>query len=307
AQTDVPILITGESGTGKELIAQLCHLKSNRHGRFISVNCSALPAGLFESELFGAEKGSYTGAYQQKIGFFELADNGTIFLDEIGELPYEMQAKLLRVLQEKQIIRVGGIEHIKINARIVTATNRNLEEEINKKKFREDLFYRLNVIQLRLPALREREEEIIPLAKKFLKDFCQKYDKQIKGFTSDMEKQMNKYLWPGNIRELRNKIEQAVILSNNEWLNEKDINISTLSNTYSLQKSDLYSSMLNQLPENITIAKKMITEQFEREFICYHLLKNQKNVKQTAEKIGLYRQNLYKRINDLGIDKENIS
>ncbi|MEP7111553.1 MAG: sigma 54-interacting transcriptional regulator, partial [Ferruginibacter sp.] len=213
ASTDATVLITGESGTGKELIARAVHNISNRSKRpLVKVNCATLPANLIESELFGHEKGAFTGAMERKIGRFELADGGTIFLDELGELPVELQAKLLRVLQEGEFERLGNPKTMKVNVRVIAATNRNLEQAIEKKEFREDLYYRLNVFPITSPPLRDRKEDI-PL---LVKHFCQKHEprvgKKIVNVSPKVIDVLMEYNWPGNIRELENLIERAMII-----------------------------------------------------------------------------------------------
>lgn len=214
APYNTSILILGESGTGKEKVAQAIHsLSPRKNGPFIKVNCAAIPATLIESELFGHEKGSFTGATEKRKGKFEQADSGTIFLDEIGELPLEMQAKLLRVLQEKEIEHVGGNSFIKVNVRIVAATNRNLEKEVAEGNFRLDLYYRLNVFPITLPPLRERKSDIEALTLFFAKKFCKEFDKPFTGIAAPMMEEMLAYDWPGNIRELENIVEQSVILN----------------------------------------------------------------------------------------------
>ncbi len=219
ASTDATVLILGESGTGKELIARAVHNISNRSKRpLIKVNCATLPANLIESELFGHEKGAFTGAMDKKIGRFELADNGTIFLDEIGELPVELQAKLLRVLQEGEFERLGNPKTIKVNLRVIAATNRNLQQAIDKKEFREDLYYRLNVFPIICPPLRERKEDIPLLVKHFCLKHEGKIGKKITGIQPKVMDALINYNWPGNIRELENIIERAMILSRNETL-----------------------------------------------------------------------------------------
>jgi len=219
ASTDASVLILGESGTGKELIARAIHNISIRCKRpLVKINCAALPANLIESELFGHEKGAFTGAVDKKLGRFELADGGTVFLDEIGELPIELQAKLLRVLQEGEFERLGNPRTLKVNVRVIAATNRNLELAMEKKEFREDLYYRLNVFPIQCPPLRERKEDI-PL---LVKHFCQKHEakigKHISNIPSKVMEALMEYNWPGNIRELENIIERALILSKNEAL-----------------------------------------------------------------------------------------
>ncbi len=219
APTDANVLILGESGTGKELLARAVHSLSKRNGRpLVKVNCAALPANLIESELFGHEKGAFTGAFNKKIGRFELADGGTIFLDEVGEIPIELQPKLLRVLQEGEFERLGNPRSTKVNVRIIAATNRDLESAIEKGEFREDLYYRLNVFPVQVPPLRDRKEDIPLLAQHFVRKFSQKLDKPISVITKKVINELTSYPWPGNIRELENIIERAVIVSQGKKL-----------------------------------------------------------------------------------------
>lgn len=223
ASTDATVLIMGESGTGKELIARALHNISKRKNRaLVKVNCAALPANLIESELFGHEKGAFTGALTKKIGRFELADGGTIFLDEIGELPIELQSKLLRVLQEGEFDRLGNPRTIKVDVRIIAATNRNLQHEIEKGNFREDLYYRLHVFPLNLPPLRARQEDIPLLAQYFLSKYATKFGRSIEGISQKTMNELIAYDWPGNVRELENIIERAVIISQGNKLNLGD-------------------------------------------------------------------------------------
>ncbi|MFZ2168321.1 MAG: sigma 54-interacting transcriptional regulator, partial [Methylococcaceae bacterium] len=214
AATDASVLIQGESGTGKELIARAIHSASNRHNNpLIKVNCAAIPAGLIESELFGHEKGAFTGAITKRTGRFELADGGTIFLDEIGEIPLEVQVKLLRVLQEREFERVGGLSPIKVDVRVIAATNRNLLHEVAEKRFRDDLFYRLNVFPLTTPPLRERIEDIPLLVYFLIEKFASRIGKRVDGISAKSLQCLQSYRWPGNIRELENIIERALILT----------------------------------------------------------------------------------------------
>ncbi|OHD13887.1 MAG: hypothetical protein A2Y34_02420 [Spirochaetes bacterium GWC1_27_15] len=305
SKTDIPILITGESGTGKELIAKIVHYYSGRTGKFLAINCSSIPANLVESELFGAEKGSFTGANTRKIGFFEIANEGSLFLDEVGEIPYGMQAKLLRTIQESEIMRIGGGIPIKINTRIIAATNRDVEEEILNKKFRDDLFYRLNVGNIKIPPLRNRKEDIKPLAYVFLNEFNKKYKKNILGFSSTLLDSFLSYSWHGNIRELKNKIEEAFIFCNGDYISEQHLNLNILNSikqTDSKKNNYNFSFDINELPEDLVEAKKIISNEFEKKFILYHLSKNNYNVNNTAQNIGLYRQELYKKIKILNIE-----
>lgn len=224
AKTNSSILILGESGTGKEVFARAIHNYSEKKGQFIPVNCSAIPKELFESEFFGYEAGAFTGARDKgKMGLFELANNGTLFLDEIADLPRAMQAKLLRALQEKEIRRVGGSKTIKINPRIISATNKNLEELVREEKFREDLYYRLNVIEINIPPLRERKEDIGILTHSFLKEICDNNNKKIIKLDNEVIRAFQNYKWKGNIRELKNTIENIVVLSEKQNITTDDI------------------------------------------------------------------------------------
>lgn len=223
APSNATVLITGESGTGKEVVAKYIHRKSGRKGRFVAVNCAAIPETLLEAELFGYERGAFTGATSAKEGKFELADGGTVFLDEIGEMPLSLQAKLLRVLQEKEVDRLGGKTPKKVDVRIVAATNKDLERLVEDGKFREDLYYRLAVLLVKLPPLRERKEEIVPFAEYFVKKFSAIYGKDIKGLDEEAKKELLDYHWPGNIRELENVIERAVILASGDVITKEDL------------------------------------------------------------------------------------
>jgi len=219
SQTDSTVLISGDSGTGKELIAKAIHNKSERAvHEFVSINCGALPENLLESELFGHTKGAFTDAYKDKKGLFEVAHNGTIFLDEIGEMSQKMQVKLLRAIQERKIRNVGGNEEIEVDVRIISATNKDLANEMKLENFRSDLFYRLNVISIRVPPLRERKDDIRLLLQYFLKKYNQKFNKEIEGFTKEAMDVFLNYSWPGNIRELENFVERAVALEKNKFI-----------------------------------------------------------------------------------------
>ncbi len=222
APTDISVLISGESGTGKELIARAVHKRSRRRDQpLITVNCGAIPEGILESELFGHEKGSFTGAAGQRKGYFELAHKGSIFLDEIGELPLSIQVKLLRVLEEREFMRVGGTTLQSVDIRFIAATNRNLEEEVHKGAFRQDLYYRLNAIHIKAPSLRERREDIVVLAKKFAADFCRSNLIEFQGFTDSAFHLMEEYAWPGNVRELRNLVEKVIVLERGQRIDDR--------------------------------------------------------------------------------------
>ncbi|SDN66305.1 DNA-binding transcriptional response regulator, NtrC family, contains REC, AAA-type ATPase, and a Fis-type DNA-binding domains [Desulfonauticus submarinus] len=223
AATDATVLILGESGTGKEVVANLVYkLSERKQNSFVKINCAAIPLGLLESELFGHERGAFTGATKTKQGLFETANRGTIFLDEIGDMPLELQAKLLRVLQDGTFTRVGGTKEIKVDVRVIAATNKDLERLVKEGKFREDLFWRLNVFTLRISPLRERKEDILPLAQHFCQKFAKKYQKKIKGISKKASEMLFVYPFWGNVRELENIIERAVIVTENELLSPED-------------------------------------------------------------------------------------
>lgn len=224
APTDSTVLITGESGTGKELAARAIHLNSRRQNKpFVAINCAALTENLLESELFGHERGAFTSAMAQKKGKIELADGGTLFLDEIGELAQALQARLLRVLQEREFERVGGLKTLKADIRLVAATNRDLEREVKAGNFRPDLFYRLNVVQVKMPALRDRRDDILPLAESFVEKLAGKMNRRIRGISAKAKKLLLNYDFPGNVRELENAVERAVVLGSDEWLQPEDL------------------------------------------------------------------------------------
>ena len=237
APSSSTVLILGESGTGKEVLAKYIHFCSKRKGPFVTINCAAIPEELLEAELFGYEKGAFTGAIKSKPGKFEIANKGTLFLDEIGDLSLKLQAKLLRVIQEKQVERLGSDHSIKVDVRILAATNKDLEKEVQEGRFREDLFFRLNVIPIKLPPLRERKEDIPLLTQFFLKRICEREGIEEKKFTSQAIKALLNYPWPGNIRELENFIERVVILSENNIIGVEDLSLSTLSSKLQIRES----------------------------------------------------------------------
>ena len=266
---DIPVLITGETGTGKELIARAIHDGGARRTKpFVAVNCSAIPEQLLESELFGHKKGSFTGAQGDKKGLFEVADTGTLFLDEIGDLPQSLQAKLLRVLQEKEIRRVGDTEHRKVNVRILAATNKDLQEEIKQQRFREDLFFRLNVVSIPLPPLRDRTEDIPALAEHFLVKANEANDRSINSIHPDAMKMLLLTQWKGNIRELQNTIERAVVLCTGTVITVGDI-----------QTTPQGGNSIG--PDGLTL------EEFERRLIEAALAENDGNRTRTAQKLGV--------------------
>jgi len=292
---DTTILIEGESGTGKEGLAKYIHQVSSRSSRsFIEINCSAIPKELAESELFGHEKGAFTGAAQTKLGKFELANGGTILLDEIAELSHELQAKLLRVLQDKKFYRVGGEKEINVDVRVLAATNKNLEEEISKGNFREDLFYRLNVVKIHMPPLRERKEDIPVLAYSFLKEFSVKLNKDITGIESKALEELTNYSWKGNIRELRNIIERAALLTEGNEIKEHHLNF-IFSNSKNINKEiEEFSLKIPNKGIRIDIVLK--------ELIQKTLKITSGNQVKAAKVLGLSRSKLRYRMEQLGIE-----
>ena len=253
AKTDSTCIINGESGVGKEVVVDLLHSLSDRKDNpLIKVNCAAIPETLLESELFGYEKGAFTGAYQRKIGKFEVANKGTIFLDEIGDIPLVLQSKLLRVLQEREIERLGGLHPIKVDVRIVTATNKNLDEEVKKEAFREDFYYRLNVVSIRVPPLRERKEDILLLIDFFLKKYNARHKKNVKGVTREVRDMLMKYDYPGNVRELENITERAVVLTRGDYISKEDLP------AFSGETKDLLEKNMKETVE--TIERNMILD-----------------------------------------------
>ncbi|MFA6191375.1 MAG: sigma-54 dependent transcriptional regulator [Sulfurimonas sp.] len=274
AKTDASVLLLGESGVGKEIFANYIHHNSPRAKKpFIAINMAAIPENLIESELFGFEKGAFTDAGEAKIGQFELANGGTLFLDEIGEMPYSVQAKILRALQEKEIRRLGSAKGIKIDIRVVSATNANLTQKIQNGSFREDLYYRLNTIPLNIPPLKERKDEILQIADKILQQNCQKYDFSLKTFSKEASEQLLSYNWPGNIRELISVVERAVILSENNEITSEELFLESRG----FKESKDIKSM-------------------ERELINEVLLSENGNIIKASEILGLSRENLVKKI-----------
>jgi DNA-binding NtrC family response regulator len=276
AKLSATVLILGESGTGKELLARLIHRESaHPNAPFVAVNLAAIPRELVESTLFGHEKGSFTGAVRQQLGKFELANNGTLFLDEVGDLRYELQAKLLRAIQENEIERVGGTHPIKTNLRLIAATNIDLDKAVKEGKFREDLYYRLKVIPIRMPALRDRIEDLPALAQFFLRRYNLKFRKNIRGIADSTLRILSSYWWPGNIRELENLIERLVAVSDKEWITDEDL-------PYELHVAQLDAS--GPAAENL-LDRAVST--FERNFIIRALEKSAWNVTGTARSLGI--------------------
>jgi len=249
APTDLSVLIIGESGTGKEVIANAIHSMSKRKGRtLVSVNCGAIPEGILESELFGHEKGSFTGAVGQKKGYFEVADRGTIFLDEIGEMPLNTQVKLLRVLETSEFMRVGGTEVLKVDVRVIAATNKNMEQAVNSNQFRRDLYFRLKAITLQIPPLRKRKADIPQLVQIFADAYARKNDIRFKGFSPEAVSELVKHNWPGNVRELRNFVETAIILNRGEVIRSEYVH-NTLQLGQHKTTSDFLPVPINKTPE----------------------------------------------------------
>ncbi len=293
APSDANVLITGESGTGKELIARAIHLNSNRkQGPFITVNCAALTETLLESELFGHEKGAFTGADKRREGRFVGANNGTIFLDEIGEMPMSMQPKLLRVIQEKEVQPLGSDKTVKVDVRIIAATNRDLEDEVIKGNFREDLFYRLNVVNLHMPSLRDRRDDIPILANYFLKLYAEKNKKQIKGITPRAMDLLLKHNWPGNVRELENAMEHAVVLSTGEYISEKELPLRIRKN---LQPNIIEEDAKTARDQAISL------DEIEKQAIIRALKIAGGNKSEAARILKINRRTLYLKMGKYGI------
>jgi two-component system response regulator HydG len=292
APSEATVLITGESGTGKELIAGAIHYNSERKkGPFIKVNCAALTETLLESELFGHEKGSFTGAHRRKEGQFSLADGGSLFLDEVSEMPLSMQVKLLRVIQEREFTRVGGEEVIKVDVRLIAATNKDLAEEIAAGRFRKDLFYRLNVVTLHMPPLRERRDDIPLLAQHFLKTFAEKNRKSIKGYTPQAMDRLLRYDWPGNVRELMNAVERMVVLSRADYVDESDLPPAILEQV---------SVPVPQLPSQ-ALPGGLRLEEVEKASILQTLESAGGNKSEAARRLGITRRTLHKKLKKYGV------
>ncbi len=296
ADSDTTVLIHGESGTGKELVARALHKKSPRSKKpFVAVNCAAIPAELVESEFFGHERGAFTSAVSRKIGKFEYANGGVIFLDDVGELPLSVQAKLLRVLQEKEIVRVGSNELIPVDVRVVAATNDNLQELIKQRRFREDLYYRLKVVPIELPPLRVRREDIPNLIEHFIRKSCERHHKSFKNIDPEALRLLVNYNWPGNVRELENMVEMVVLLSSSNSISASDLPSNVLTNQALADGSD-------QSGENLTLKKAR--QQFERQFILRVLEKLHWNQTKAAKIMGIHRNTLIIKMEELGIKKD---
>jgi len=300
AASETRVCILGETGTGKELVARAIHEKSPRRGQpFITLNCAAVPSELIESELFGHEKGAFTGAAGRHVGKFEQAEGGTLFLDEIGDMPLAMQAKLLRVLEEGEVERVGGDKPIKVNVRVVVATHRNLEDLVKQNSFRRDLFHRIFVFPLQLPPLRERPEDFPDLVAHFARQVAAQNAWKEKIFSEEAIAELRKYAWPGNVRELRNVVERLILLSSDE-------NVSAAEVRLAIPTSDSSSSGSSSLGGNATGTLAERTESFEREVMLAEIRRNNFHMTNVARALGLERSHLYKKCQQLGIDLQSL-
>ncbi|HRR56564.1 MAG TPA: sigma-54 dependent transcriptional regulator [Acidobacteriota bacterium] len=290
APTDGRVLIYGENGTGKELVARLLHLQSpRRHQPFVEVNCAAIPEDLIEAELFGSVRGAFTGATETRKGKFELADGGTLLLDEVGDMSLKTQAKVLRVLEEQRFSPVGSQEVVEVDARIIAATNQNLDRKIEEGSFREDLYYRLAVIPFEVPPLRDRTEDIPPLVEYFTGLFCRRYGRQSKHFDQDAMECLQRYQWPGNVRELKNLIERLVIMCPRDEIGVTDLPVELLR-----------AEPNSGIPQPVSEWQRA-RETFEREFLLRKLRENEGNISRTAQAIGVERSHLHRKLRNLHI------
>ncbi len=295
APSEATVLITGESGAGKELIAGAVHYNSPRKdGPFVKMNCAAVTETLLESELFGHEKGAFTGAHKRKEGKFRQAHGGTLFLDEVGEMSLSMQVKLLRALQEMEFFRVGGEELIKVDVRVISATNKDLLQEVEAGRFREDLYYRLNVVTLRVPPLAERREDIPLLARHFLDSFSQKNRKEVRGFSPHAMDRMLRYGWPGNVRELMNAVERAVVMSRSEYVQPEDLPPEIQSG----QEKERVDFSVSISDTGVSL------EQIEKETILKTLESTAGNKSEAARRLGITRKTLRKKLKDYGVPSQ---
>ncbi len=302
AETDSTVLIQGESGTGKELVAWAIHaLSKRREGNFVPVNCAAIPDDLLESELFGHTKGAFTGAVTDRIGRFEMADRGTIFLDEIGDMKSSLQVKLLRVLQSREVEPVGGMQSRKINARFIAATNQNLEQMVENKHFREDLYYRLSVVPIVIPPLRERTEDIPLLAESFIKRMNTEKKKRVQGISRDAMRALCSYSWPGNIRELENLIERLIIIKGSGTITVEDLPDKYVGR---IVRNDVVSDL--QLPVD-GLCLNSVVEEFETRLITEALLKSGGNKKEAAQLLNLKRTTFIEKLKKRNISPEYLA
>lgn len=302
AGTSATVMIYGETGAGKELIASLIHRKSKRANKpFVTIDCTSLPENLLESELFGHERGAFTGATRLKKGLFEIANEGTVFLDEIGDLPFVLQSKILRILETRQFRRVGGEKYLDTDVRIIAATNRDLKRHTEEKRFRSDLYYRLNVVPIYLPPLRERREDVFPLIQYFIQLFNKKIGRNISGVSNEALKQLIDYHWPGNIRELRNVIEHMMITSKNNVLGVENLPTEIKGLDVGASPSrDFHGTRSTRLPD-YRKEKKAVIEAFERNYLLELLKRNEWNVSRSAREIKMHRSSLQRLIRKYGL------
>jgi DNA-binding NtrC family response regulator len=304
-QTDVSVLITGESGTGKEVVAREIHARSrNRTGPFVALNCAAMPEELIESELFGHEKGAFTGAAGKRIGKFEAADKGTLFLDEIGDMSLSTQAKVLRVLEDKKFQRLGSNETVSSDVRIISATNKELKREVEQNRFREDLYYRLCVVNINLPPLRERRSDIPALAQAFCNRYSLAYRSEPIKISKAVLKVILEYNWPGNVRELRNLVERAVVLTDGDEITLDVIPEDMLSNDLAVNH---LAQGLNDIAISTDLDFKEAKKEFEKRYIEKCLEQTAGNITQAATLLGMHRQSLQHKIKELGLTKKFVS
>jgi DNA-binding NtrC family response regulator len=309
AETDATVLVRGESGTGKELVAREIHERNSvrRNGSFVAVNCAALPSELIESELFGHEKGAFTGAAARREGKFEQADAGTLFLDEIGDMSPNVQAKLLRALEERRIERLGGNESIPVDVRIVSATHRPLEQEINNGNFRADLFYRLRVVTIDIPPLRERREDIPVLAETFLRIASERYELPQRALNQSALKKLLEYSWPGNVRELKNTIDRAVIMAEGDEITARDLPDEVSAGLSKSTLTDNEDEEGDGLRVPFTADFREDRREFERRYITRCLEHTQGNVTRAAEILDMHRQSLQHKLRQLGLGRRYVS
>ena len=306
APTDSTVLITGESGTGKELAARAIHRNSPRRDQpFVAVDCTSLAESLLESELFGHVKGSFTGAVQTKAGLFKVADGGTLFLDEVSNISLGIQAKLLRVLQEREVTPIGGTHPVPINIRLVAATNRNLRAMVAEESFRQDLFFRLNIIPVDLPPLRERKGDIPVLISAFLRKFAGEMGKEIRGLTPDAMAFLTDYSYPGNVRELENAIERAVVLTQGDLIQLDDLELSTAVHQNGMATEESVPQNVEELKETKRQIRERAIEPIEKAFVLHALKRNNWNITRAAEETGMLRPNFQALLKKLGISVRN--
>jgi DNA-binding NtrC family response regulator len=308
APTDSTVLITGESGTGKELVARAIHAHSQRRDQaFVAVDCTSLAESLLESELFGHVKGSFTGAIQTKRGLFEVADGGTLMLDEIGNLSQTIQAKLLRVLQEREVTPIGGTQPIPINIRLVAATNTNLRDMVARGEFRYDLFFRLNIIPINLPPLRERKGDLMLLAGNFLKRFAEENGKDVRGFAPEAVRALEEHDFPGNVRELENLIERAVVLAMSDLIQPQDLEMPGKDSAQTGVSPEDVPRNIDELKERKRLLREQAVEPLERAFLIAALERNGWNVTRAAEEVGILRPNFQAMLKKQGISPRHYS